>query len=185
MNDWNSSRHFPSKHSDTLPGTSHYMIVILMGVSGAGKTTVGQALARALDWRFVDADDFHSAANIARMRAGIALTDADRAPWLVALNHAIVRWLAAQENVVLACSALKSEYRAQLVVSDEVKLVYLRVSREVVAARLVLRQHHYMNPTLIDSQFATLEEPTAGAVTVDGTLTTKEVVLKIRQELAL
>lgn len=160
------------------------MIVILMGVSGAGKTTVGQALASALQWRFVDADDFHSPANIAKMRAGIPLTDADRAPWLASLHDAIVTWIAAGEHVVLACSALKSEYRAQLVVSDEVKLVYLRVSREVVAERLAHRPQHYMNPALIDSQFATLEEP-GGAVTVDGSLTTEEVVANIRQALGL
>ena len=160
------------------------MIVVLMGVSGAGKTTVGQALARQLQWRFADADDFHSAANVAKMHAGIPLTDADRAPWLAALHQAIVSWLAAHENVVLACSALKETYRAQIVVSPEVKLIYLRVSPEVVAVRLAHRQHHYMNPTLIDSQFATLEEP-ADAVAVDASLTTKEVVLNIRRALAL
>ncbi|HSY10769.1 MAG TPA: gluconokinase [Verrucomicrobiae bacterium] len=160
------------------------MIVVLMGVSGAGKTTVGQALARQLQWRFADADDFHSAANVAKMHAGIPLTDADRAPWLAALHQAIVSWLAAHENVVLACSALKATYRAQIVVSPEVKLIYLRVGREVVAVRLAHRQHHYMNPALIDSQFATLEEP-ADAVAVDASLTTKEVVLNIRRALAL
>ncbi len=160
------------------------MIVVLMGVSGAGKTTVGQALARQLQWRFADADDFHSAANVAKMHAGIPLTDADRAPWLAALHQAIVSWLAAHENVVLACSALKETYRAQIVVSPEVKLIYLRVGREVVAVRLAHRQHHYMNPALIDSQFATLEEP-ADAVAVDASLTTKEVVLNIRRALAL
>ena len=160
------------------------MVILLMGVTGAGKTTVGQALARALQWRFADADDFHSAGNIAKMHAGISLTDGDREPWLAALHRAITSWLAADENVVLACSALKSQYRAQLVVSAEVRLVYLRVSREVVAARLAHRQHHYMNSALIDSQFATLEEP-SDAIAVDGTLTTEEVVPKIRQGLAL
>lgn len=160
------------------------MIVVLMGVTAAGKTTVGEALACALHWRFADADDFHSAANIAKMHAGIPLTDADRAPWLAALHDAILDWLAASENVVLACSALKAEYRAQLVVSPEVKLVFLRVSREVVAARLAHRRTHFMNPSLIDSQFATLEEP-AAAITVDGTLTTEDVVDKIHRALAL
>src|SRR5581483_2263579 len=102
------------------------MIVLLMGVTGAGKTTIGQALARELHWRFADADSFHSAANVAKMRAGVPLTDADRAPWLSALHDAIAAWLAAGENVVLACSALKVSYRALLLVSPEVKLVYLR-----------------------------------------------------------
>ena len=158
------------------------MILLLMGVSGAGKTTVGRALAGLLGWRFADADDFHSAANVAKMHAGISLTDADRAPWLAALHDAIAGWIAARENVVLACSALKAAYRAQLVINAKVRLVYLRVSREAVAARLAHRQHHYMNPALIDSQFAALEEP-ADAIAIDATLTTEEVVAKIRRAL--
>jgi gluconokinase len=160
------------------------MVVILMGVTGAGKTTVGQALAEQLHWTFADADDFHSAANIAKMRAGISLTDRDRIPWLASLKQAIAGWLAAKENVVLACSALRSAYRQVLVRSPEVKLVFLRVSRELVAERLAVRQNHYMNPQLIASQFATLEEP-AGAVTIDGALPTPEAVLNIRRALGI
>src|SRR5271166_2423789 len=98
------------------------MIILLMGVTGAGKTTVGRALAKQLRWRFADADDYHSATNIAKMRAGIPLTDADRAPWLRALHDAIAQWIRGGENVVLACSALKAEYRKILVASAEVKL---------------------------------------------------------------
>jgi gluconokinase len=160
------------------------MVVILMGVTGAGKTTVGQALAEQLHWTFADADDFHSAANIAKMRAGISLTDRDRIPWLASLKQAIAGWLAAKENVVLACSALRSAYRQVLVRSPEVKLVYLRVSRELVAERLAVRQNHYMNPQLIASQFATLEEP-AGAVTIDAALPTPQAVSNIRQALGI
>ena len=160
------------------------MVVILMGVTGAGKTTVGQALAEQLHWTFADADDFHSAANIAKMRAGISLTDRDRIPWLASLKQAIAGWLAAKENVVLACSALRSAYRQVLVRSPEVKLVFLRVSRELVAERLAVRQNHYMDPQLIASQFATLEEP-AGAVTIDGALPTPEAVLNIRRALGI
>ena len=96
------------------------MIIVLMGVTGVGKTTVGQALARDLHWRFADANDYRSAANIAKMHAGIPLTDQDRAPWLQALHDATVGWLAREENLVLACSALKAAYRQRLIVSPEV-----------------------------------------------------------------
>ena len=97
------------------------MVIILMGVTGSGKTTIGHALAESLHWQFVDADDFHSPANVAKMRAGIPLDDADRVPWLASLRDAIAGWMEAQTNVVLACSALKQAYREQLLVSPEVK----------------------------------------------------------------
>ena len=155
------------------------MIILLMGVSGVGKTTVGQALAKDLGCRFADADDYHPAANIAKMHAGIALTDEDRAPWLEALHQAIVAWLAAGENVVLACSALKAAYRQQLLVSPEVKLVYLRGSMELITARLASRSGHYMNPHLLRSQFDTLEEP-ANALIIPADLTPAQIVDKIR-----
>lgn len=154
------------------------MIVLLMGVTGAGKTTVGLALAQQLHWRFADADDYHSAANIAKMRAGIPLTDADRAPWLKVLHDAIVSWLATGKNVVLACSALKARYRELLVISPEVKLVYLRASMSLIAARLQQRSGHYMNPHLVPSQFEALEEP-QDALTLDAGLNVEEIVGKI------
>jgi len=160
------------------------MIIVIMGVSGVGKTTVGQALASDLGWRFADADDYHSAANIAKMRAGIALTDADRAPWLQTLHEAILAWLSARENVVLACSALKAAYRERLLVSPEVKLVYLRGTLELIAPRLASRSGHYMNPHLLRSQFNTLEEP-ANALTIAADLTPPEIVDKIRGALAV
>lgn len=145
------------------------MVILLMGVTGSGKTTIGKALAESLKWRFVDADDFHSPANVAKMRAGIPLDDADRAPWLASLHDAIAGWLQASTNVVLACSALKQAYRAQLLVNPEVRLVYLHGSRELISRRLSERHGHYMNPDLLDSQFATLEEPhDALVVEVDG-----------------
>jgi gluconokinase len=154
------------------------MIILLMGVTGAGKTTVGLALARQPHWHFADADDYHSAANIAKMRAGIPLTDADRASWLKALHDAIVSWLAAGKNVVLACSALKARYRELLVISPEVKLVYLRASMSLIAARLEQRSGHYMNPHLVPSQFETLEEPQE-ALTLDAGWNVEEIVRKI------
>jgi gluconokinase len=158
------------------------VIILLMGVSGVGKTAVGQALAQQLGWRFADADDFHSAANVAKMRAGIPLDDADRAPWLQSLHGAIAGWIAAKESVVLACSALKESYRRQLLVGPEVKLVYLHGNFELLSQRLKARHGHYMNPNLLRSQFETLEAPTE-AITVDVSGTVPEIVAAIRTAL--
>lgn len=160
------------------------MIILLMGVTGAGKTTVGRELAGQLGWRFADADVYHSPANIAKMHAGIPLTDQDRAPWLQALHHAISAWLESSENVVLACSALKQSYRDMLVISPEVKLVYLHAGRELVADRLAARAGHYMNHLLVPSQFETLQEP-AEAFTVDASQDVQEIVRKIRTSFGL
>jgi gluconokinase len=160
------------------------MVIILTGVSGVGKTTIGQALAQELRWRFADGDDFHSVANIAKMHAGVPLTDEDRAPWLQSLHAAIADWLASGENVVLACSALKASYRAILLVSSEVELVYLRGSFELIARRLALRKGHYMNPDLLRSQLDTLEEPT-DTLTLDAGLPVAQLVTEIRTALGV
>ena len=112
------------------------MVAIIFGVSGAGKTTVGQLLAQELDWHFYDANDFHSASNIEKMRGGVALTDEDRWPWLESLRELIEQCLAAGENAVLACSALKEAYRRRLRVSDKVKLVFLRGDYALIANQL-------------------------------------------------
>ena len=160
------------------------MIILIMGVTASGKTTVGRALADELHWRFADADDYHSVANVAKMRAGTPLTDQDRAPWLQSLRTAICQWIAAGENAVLACSALKASYRDILIVGPEVKLVYLRITEELAAARLARRHGHYMNPTLLHSQFETLEEP-RDALIVDASQSTEQIVANIRRELAI
>lgn len=160
------------------------MVILLMGVTGSGKTTVGRALAVSLEWQFADADDFHSPTNIAKMRSGIPLSDGDRAPWLASLRSAIVNWLESGANVVLACSALKQAYREELQVAPEVKLVYLRGSRKLVSHRLSERQGHYMNPRLLESQFDTLEEP-QDALVVDVDKTVPEIVADIREALGL
>jgi gluconokinase len=135
------------------------MILLLMGVAGSGKTTVGQILAQKLQWQFADADDYHSPGNIAKMAAGIPLTDDDRAPWLAALASALNAWIVEHTNVVLACSALKETYRAQLLTDPAVRLVYLKGSYELILSRLQARGHHYMKPEMLRSQFETLEEP--------------------------
>jgi gluconokinase len=160
------------------------MVILIMGVTAAGKTTVGRALAGQLHWRFADADDYHSPANVAKMRAGIPLTDEDRAPWLQSLRVAILGWIAAGEHVVLACSALKASYRDILIASPQVKLVYLRITEELAATRMAARHGHYMNPALLRSQFETLQEP-HDALTIDAGQSTERIVADIRQAFAI
>jgi gluconokinase len=139
------------------------MIVLVMGVAGVGKTTIGEPLARALGWRFLDADDYHPPENVAKMKAGIPLQDADRWPWLSRLN----RELKDLENAVLACSALKESYRERLAQGiPKFTVVYLHGSTELIRTRLASRQHRYMPPALLDSQLAALEPP-AQAIAID------------------
>ena len=161
------------------------MVIIIFGVSGAGKTSVGELLARELGWRFYEADDFHSPANIEKMRRGVPLTDDDRWPWLENLRELIKRCIAANENAVLACSALKRVYRNHLRVSAEVKLVFLRGDYELVAKQLRHRRGHFMNPELLRSQFADLEEPQTeeGVLTIELGRTPRELVEEIKSKL--
>lgn len=163
------------------------MIVIVMGVSGSGKTTIGQLLAKELNWDFSDADSFHSKANIEKMSHGIPLTDADRVPWLQAMQEAIDRWLQEEKNVVLACSGLKASYRQVLLRDPErVQVVYLKGTFELFAQRLEKRQHHYMKKNMLQSQFDTLEEPKPEeAIVVDASQTPEAIVLCIRKHLNL
>lgn len=136
------------------------MIILVMGVSGSGKTTVGQLLAKSLNWEFCDADALHPPANIDKMSRGIPLDDLDRKPWLERLQQAIAQWLQENKNMVLACSALKAAYR-QLLLQDKerIKLVYLKGDDQIIQERLRTRPHHYMPPDLLQSQLDTLEEP--------------------------
>ena len=137
--------------------------IVVCGVSGSGKTTVGTALAARLGAEFADADDFHPPANIDRMRAGIPLTDLDRAPWLQALRAHIDHVLARGATLVVACSALKAAYRRVLGIDQcRVLSVYLEGTPELIAARLSARQHAFMPAQLLESQFAALEQPTDG-----------------------
>ncbi len=161
------------------------MIVILMGVSGSGKTTIGTQLAKALHWIFVDADDFHSAVNIDKMQRGIPLTDEDREEWLTALRSQIVRWLKHDRDVVLACSALKARYRRELLVDpSRMRMVYLKGTYELILRRLARREGHFMRPDLLVSQFDSLEEPN-GALTVDVAPPPPDIVRQIRKKLDL
>mgnify|MGYP001244534592 CR=1 FL=1 len=163
-------------------------VIVVMGVSGAGKTTLGRALAATLGWDFADADDFHPAANVAKMRAGTPLDDDDRAPWLAALRVEIERRITLGKPLVLACSALKASYRRVLVGddADRVRLVHLDGSPELIAQRLAARTGHYMPPSLLDSQLATLEAPTDGeALRISISDTSEAQVAAIRAALGL
>jgi gluconokinase len=160
------------------------MIVIVMGVVGAGKTTVGRLLAEELGYRFADADDFHPQANIEKISKGIALSDVDRKPWLARLREQILAWETAGTNAVLACSALKRTYRDELNAGAGVKFVYLKGRADLIAQRLNARHGHFANASILASQMADLEEP-ADAVTVDIAQTPPEIVAGIRQKLGL
>ena len=157
--------------------------VIVMGVAGSGKTTVGEALAQRLGWEFYDADAFHPAENIAKMTNGIPLNDADRVPWLAALHALISASLMDNRPGVLACSALKERYRRQLMDgNDGVNLVYLKGSYDLLWSRLSHRKDHYMKPEMLKSQFEALEEP-AEALTVDVSLSVDEIVERIIKQI--
>jgi gluconokinase len=161
------------------------LVVVLMGVAGTGKTTIGLKLAAELGWSFRDADEFHPPENIEKMSRGIPLTDRDRAPWLAAIRAHIDASLARGESAVVTCSALKEAYRQALVADPaKVKLVHLAGDFALIAGRLAERQGHFMKPEMLKSQFEALEAP-AGALTIDIAPPPEEIVARIRRELAL
>jgi gluconokinase len=161
------------------------MVIVVMGVAGAGKTLVGRLLAARLGWEFRDADEVHDGASIAKLRQGEALTDEDREPWLARLREIVGDALARGANLVLACSALKRTYRALLRSgSDHVVIVYLRVRPPVLAERLERRAGHFMAPSLLESQLETLEEPIE-AIWIDGEQPPDEIVMELRERLTL
>jgi len=161
------------------------MIIILMGVSGSGKTTIGARLAQALGWPFYDGDQFHPPANIAKMQQGIPLTDADRWPWLHALRAHIETCVHQGVSAVLACSALRQAYREHLSIDEaEVRLVYLKGNYDLIRKRLAQRRGHFMPPGLLASQFAALEEPEQ-VVVIDIVHFSDTVVELIREQLGV
>ena len=160
------------------------MVAIVMGVVGAGKTTIGRLLAEQLGWQFADADDFHPRSNVEKIRHGIALNDEDREPWLESLRSKIASWIAEDVNAVLACSALKQSYRRELQVGPEVRFVYLKGTPELIAERLRARQGHFANEQILASQFDDLEEPQA-ALIVDIAESPEQIVTIIRERLGL
>jgi len=160
------------------------VIIVVMGVTGSGKTTIGSLLAARLAWHFADADDFHSAANKEKMHKGIPLTDADRLPWLAAMREQIAKWVALKQNVVLACSALKQSYRQLLWDGPEVKFVYLKGTYQLIAERLRARKGHFADEHILAGQFADLEEP-GDALVVDISASPEEIVDEICRRLGL
>ena len=161
------------------------MVILIMGVAGSGKTTVGRALATALGWGFRDADEFHPPANVAKMSAGLPLDDADRAPWLAAIRAHLDACLARSEHAVVTCSALKEKYRAALAADPtHVKFVHLTGDPKLIAARLAARTDHFMKPEMLASQLAALEPPRA-ALTIDVVLAPETIVAQIRRAFSL
>ena len=163
------------------------MIVVLMGVSGSGKTTIGTLLAQRTGTVFADADDYHPAANKEKMRAGIPLNDADRQPWLEILNGLLRGWYQSGEGGVLACSALKEKYRQTLengIPPNAITFVWLDPGKDLLMERLAARHHEYMNPKLLDSQIATLEPP-KDALRVENDAAPEQVVDQILQHVSL
>ncbi len=161
------------------------MVILLMGVAGSGKTTVGRRLAEDLGWPFFDGDDFHPPENVAKMAQGLPLTNADRAPWLDALRALIDEVVGQGRSAVIACSALKQAYRRRLLHNHAAaRLVYLKGDYALIRRRMRRRRGHFFDPDLLRSQFDTLEEPTEG-VTVDVAAPPAQIVRQIRAALRL
>jgi gluconokinase len=158
------------------------MVVVLMGVAGSGKTTIGRGLAQELGWRFYDADDFHPRANVEKMSRGLPLDDDDRLPWLETMRDLIARCLDRGEDAVLACSALKESYRERLLFDERVELFYLKGDYKLIEERLKRRTEHYMKPAMLESQFAALEEPEQ-ARALDIAASPDEIVQMIKRSL--
>jgi gluconokinase len=164
------------------------MIVLVGGVAGCGKTTIGAALAARLRWVYADADDFHSPANIAKMRENIPLTDADRKPWLAAIEAWMDERIATGTNAVVGCSALKQRYRDELLNGrPEARMVFLEISRDLAQRRLVERHGHFFTVNLMDDQFEELEEPTESEqlIVVSAAETPDRIVTEIVDRLGL
>ena len=155
------------------------MFYVIMGVSGTGKSTIGKILSERTGWKFIDADDYHPRANLEKLNQGIALNDRDRLPWLQELRRLISQTLSQKQSGILACSALKSQYRQILSGnSNQVKFIYLAGDYDCIQARIQQRQGHFMNPELLRSQFETLEAP-KDAIMIDVSLTPEQIIERI------
>ena len=159
------------------------MFILVMGVTGSGKTTIGKLLAGALGWPFYDADEFHSPENVRKMAAGVPLTDEDRVPWLKELHNLIAGHASRGDNGVLACSALKNAYRRILSAGADLTVVYLKADAELVRSRLHSRTGHYMPPSLIESQFRDLEEPKESII-IDAAWPPEQIISAIRSQVS-
>ena len=160
MDDAETRREAADIRAELAPRVIRPVVVVVMGVSGSGKTTVAAMLAATMGWRFQEGDDLHPASNIEKMRGGSPLTDEDRWPWLARVAAVVDAWREEGRSGVVACSALRRAYRDVLIGRrDGVALIYLRGSRETIARRMAARHEHFMPTALLDSQFATLEEP--------------------------
>jgi gluconokinase len=160
------------------------MILLLMGVTGSGKTTVGKLLAQRLGWPFLDADDFHPPQNIEKMQHGVPLTDQDREPWLAAIHAELLRCAAKNQDAVLACSALKHSYRETLASGVDLRICYLQGTYSEIAARLQSRTGHFAGEAILAGQFADLEVP-ADALVLPVSNTPEEIVKDVLQKLKL
>jgi gluconokinase len=160
------------------------MVIIVMGVSASGKTTVGYMLAEELGWTFYDADDFHSDANVEKMSRGVALDDEDRGPWLERLRELIKECISLGRDAVLACSALKGRYRERLLIDERVRVAYLKAARPLIRERLNERSDHFMKARMLDGQFAALEEPDE-STHYDASRPPAELVREIRSRLGV
>lgn len=159
------------------------VLILVMGVAGSGKTSIGIKLAEALNYVFADADSFHPAANVDKMSRGMPLTDADRGPWLEAIRSALLKWQSAGQGAVVTCSALKERYRKFLSQDCDLRIVYLKGPYDLIHSRLATRQGHFMRPEMLASQFADLEEP-EDAIVVDISDTPEAIVVNILSQLS-
>jgi gluconokinase len=158
------------------------MVIVVMGVSGCGKSVIGQGIADSLGWQFKDADSLHSAANVEKMSHGHPLNDADRLPWLQSVADVIAHWIENKEQGVIACSSLKEEYRKLLIGEHEgqVKFAYLKGTYDLFEKRMELRKHHFMKADMLKSQFETLEEP-HDAIVVDASLPVATIISQLTE----